>query len=93
MQSAARQESVTDAMNLLLGDLSPYNDQQKLQMALQGQQAGTVTPQQVLEIARRLDATGADYTAIFNQVMAIGDRTQRNQGGGGGGGSSSFSAG
>ena len=91
MQSAA--QKATDAMNLLLGDLSPYNDQQKLQMALQGQQAGTVTPQQVLEIARRLDATGADYTAIFNQVMAIGDRTQRNQGGGGGGGSSSFSAG
>lgn len=80
------------AMNLLLGDLSPYNDQQKLQMALQGQQAGTVTPDQVLEIARRLDATGADYKAIFDQVMAIGDRTQHGSTGGGGGGASFSSA-
>lgn len=80
-----------DAMNLMLGDLSPYNDQQKLALALQGQQAGTVTPQQVLEIGRRLYATGSDYTALFNQVMSIGDHTQHggtgagSSGGGGGG--------
>lgn len=81
-------QRATEQINLLLGDLSPLNDQEKLQKALAGQQAGTVTPDQVLTIARRLMGTGSDYAAIFAQVTAIGDRTQSGQGGGGGGGGS-----
>jgi len=59
------------AMDLLLGDLSPLNDQAKLQTALSGLRAGTVTAEQVLEIGRRLYATGSDYNALFQQVMAM----------------------
>jgi ribosomal protein L12E/L44/L45/RPP1/RPP2 len=60
------------AMDLLLGDLSPLNDQQKLQTALQGLRAGTVTQDQVLEIGRRLYASTAQYTALFNMVRNMG---------------------
>lgn len=63
------------AMDLLLGDLSPLNDQQKLQKALQGQREGLVTPEQVLAIGRRLFATTQAYNDLFDQVNAIGDLT------------------
>jgi hypothetical protein len=59
-------------MDLLLGDLSPLNDQQKLQQALSGLRAGTVTQDQVLEIGRRLYSSTAQYTALFNMVQAMG---------------------
>lgn len=85
MHTAAQR--ATDAMNLLLGDLSPLNDQQKWQAALQGLRAGTATAQQALEIARRLFGTGADYTAAFNQVMGLqhagGGQQAIGSGGGG----------
>jgi len=92
MTTAAQR--ATDAMNLLLGDLSPLNDQQKLQQALAGLRAGTVSQQQVLEIGRRLYATGSDYAALFAQVQAIGDHTGGRPGGGasGGGGGGGLSA-
>src|SRR5690606_39116578 len=64
-------DSMREKMNLLLGDLSPFNDQRKLEMALEGLAAGTVDPQQVLEIGRRLYASTAQYTALFNQVMGM----------------------
>lgn len=67
--SAVAQEA-TNAINLLLGNLSPLNDQAKLQVALSGLYAGNVTQQEVLEIGRRLYASSAQYTALFNQVMA-----------------------
>lgn len=83
MESVA--QSATDAMNLLLGNLSPLNDQQKLQVALGGLSAGTASPEQVLEIGRRLYASTQQYTDLFNQVMGMGRRT--SNGGGGSGGS------
>lgn len=76
--------AATDAMNLLLGDLSPLNDQEKLQQAMAGLAAGTVTQEQVLEIGRRLYASSANYDALFGQVTAMGGG--RSGGGGGGGG-------
>jgi len=82
MQSMAQQ--ATDAMNLLLGDLSPLNDQQKLQKAMQGLYAGTVSKDQVLEIGRRLYASGQQYTDLFNTVMAATGH-QAGTGAGGGG--------
>ena len=68
--------SATDAINLLLGDLSPYKDRDKLQMALDAQQQGLIGPEEVLRIAQRLFASGSDYNQVFAQVMAIGDRRQ-----------------
>lgn len=57
------------ALNLMLGNLSPLNDQQKLQLALQGLRAGTVSADQVLSIGRSLYASSQAYTDLFNQVM------------------------
>lgn len=74
------------AMELMLGDLSPLNDQQKLQQALAGQMGGMVSPEQVLQIGRRLYASSQAYNDLFNQVMQIGDHTGATQAGGGGGG-------
>ena len=64
-------DSMREKMNLLLGDLSPFNDQKKLELALQGLREGTVDPQQVLEIGRRLYASTSNYTDLFNQVMGM----------------------
>lgn len=74
-------DAMREKMNLLLGDLSPFNDQQKLELALQGLREGTVDPEQVLEIGRRLFASTSQYTDLFNQVMGM---AQFGQGGGGG---------
>lgn len=71
--------NATDAINLLLGDLSPYKDREKLQMALDAQQQGLIGPEEVLRIAQRLFASGTDYNQIFAQVMAIGDRRSSGQ--------------
>lgn len=82
MQTMAQQ--ATDAINLMLGDLSPYNDKAKLQIALQGLYAGTATKDQVLSIAKSLwTTTSSQYQALFNQVMAV---PAHGTGGGGGGG-------
>jgi hypothetical protein len=63
------------AVNLLLGDLSPLNDQQKLQYALSGLRNGTVTQEQVLQIGRNLYASSQKYTDLFNLVRQIGDHS------------------
>ena len=67
-----------DALNLEIGDLSPYSDQKKLDLALQGLRAGTVSADQVLQIGRRLYASGDDYNKLFEQVLGISNA----QGGG-----------
>jgi hypothetical protein len=84
MGEAAR--AASDAVNLLLGDLSPLRDSQKLQIAMDALRAGQVGPEDVLRIARRMFASGQDYRSVFDQVMQIGDR--RDQGGGSVGGGS-----
>lgn len=81
MQDAA--QKAKDAMALLLGSLSPYNDQQKLQYALQGLRSGTATKDQVLEIGRRLYASSQAYTDLFNQVSSIPTASQPGGGVGG----------
>src|SRR5262249_23726647 len=70
-----------EKLNLEIGDLSPYSDNQKLQLALQGLRQGTVSADQVLQIGRRLYASGNDYDTLFQQVLALT--------GGGNGGSTS----
>lgn len=66
-------DAARNAISLLLGDLSPLNDQQKLQTALQGLYAGTVTKEQVLEIGRRLYASSQAYVDLFNLVKNFRD--------------------
>lgn len=73
-------KTASDSVNLLLGNLSPLNDQQKLQIALQGLRAGTVTKEQVLQIGRNLYASSEAYTQLFNSVSRF---PTRNSGGGG----------
>jgi tail length tape measure protein len=73
--------AATRAMDLLLGNLSPLNDQEKLQTALAGLRAGTATQEQVLEIGRRLYASSQAYVDLFNTVQAIGVRGGGNVGG------------
>lgn len=70
---ATASTQATDAINLLLGSLSPLNDQEKLNVALSGLQQGTVGKEQVLEIGRRLYATSQQYTNLFNMVQAMGN--------------------
>lgn len=70
MQETARRAS--DAINLLLGDLSPLNDQEKLQKALEGLRAGTVSQDQVLQIGRRLYASTEQYNRLFEMVQGMG---------------------
>jgi hypothetical protein len=67
--------AMRSAVNLLLGDLSPLNDQQKLQYALSGLRNGTVTQEQVLQIGRNLYASSQKYTDLFNLVRQIGDHS------------------
>jgi hypothetical protein len=76
-------QKAVDAMNLLLGDLSPLNDQQKLQTALQGLRAGTATQDEVLQIGRRLYASSQQYTDLFNMVQSMGGHAAGGTGGGG----------
>lgn len=70
METAAQR--ATAAMDLLLGNLSPLNDREKLQRALDGLRAGTVTQEQVLQIGRRLYASSQAYNDLFAQVQQYG---------------------
>lgn len=79
-------QRATDAMSRLLGNLSPLNDQDKLQAALQGLRAGTVSKEQVLEIGRRLYASSQAYVDLFRMVQGMPDRAGVDGGGGSSGG-------
>jgi hypothetical protein len=85
-------QSATDAINLLLGTLSPLNDQQKLQTAMAGLRAGTVTQDAVLQIGRSLYASSQAYTDLFNQVRGIPGLQSGAGAGAQSGGSSSAAA-
>ena len=69
--SVSQAASSFDALSLEIGDNSPYSDSKKLALALQGLRAGTVTADQVLQIGRRLYASGDDYNKLFEQVLSI----------------------
>lgn len=81
-------EAANRATDLLLGNLSPLRDREKLPIALEAFRRGEIQGEQVLEIGRRLFASGADYNRLFNQVLEI-ERSRRAVTGGnlGGGGS------
>lgn len=68
-------QAASAAANLLLGDLSPLKDAQKLQVALAALERGEVSAEDVLRIGRRMYASGADYNALFAQVQGMAGRT------------------
>ena len=61
--------SIRDQISLLLGDLSPFNDNQKLGIARQELQAGNITSEQYLQIARRLFGSTDEYRRQFEFAM------------------------
>jgi hypothetical protein len=69
MTSAA--QAAQSAAQLLLGELSPLNDQQKLQYAIDAYQRGVVDKEDVLEIGRRLYGTASQYTDLFNLLQNL----------------------
>lgn len=75
------------AMDLLLGSYSPLRSADKLPMALDALRRGETDQQTVLQIARDVYGSGRAYNEIFEQVLAIGDRSRPDMGGGGGGSS------
>jgi hypothetical protein len=79
-------KAATDAINLLLGNLSPLNDQQKLQIALAGLAQGSVTKDQVLTIGRALYASSEAYNVLFAEVQQYPDKAAASGGGKRGGG-------
>lgn len=85
MTDAANRAS--DAINLLIGDKSPLNDLEKLEVARGGLIQGTVTQEQFLEIARRLFGSTKQYETEFAFAQRYPGRT--NDSGGGGGSSAS----
>ncbi len=74
--------SATDTMRnqirLLLGDLSPFNDRQKLEIAREGLNAGTVSREEFLQIAQRLFGATARYVEEFNYAMSRPDGAQQD---------------
>lgn len=79
-------EKASAAVQLLLGDLSPLNDNQKLQTALQAFDKGLVSKQDVLQIGQRLFGSSQQYVDLFN---SLANRPDNNVGGAGGGSISS----
>ena len=62
---------VQTATQLAIGDKSPLNDKQKLDVALQGLRSGLTSADDVLALGRRLYSSSADYTGLYNKVQDI----------------------
>ena len=75
-----------DAISLLIGDKSPLNDMEKLEVARGGLMAGTITQDQFLEIARRLFGSTRQYETefAFAQRFHGAGSSVRDDGGAGG---------
>lgn len=77
-------DKIRETVRIMLGDLSPLNDNQKLQYALDALSRGEASREDVLGIGRRLYASSQAYTDLFNRVMAM-NVPESNSGPGGGG--------
>ena len=63
--------SLGSSISLLLGNLSPLRDKQKLSIAIDALRRGEVTADDVLQIGRRLLSSGSDYARLFAEVQQI----------------------
>lgn len=79
MTSAAQAASA--AADLLLGQFSPLNDQEKLQYAIGAYQRGLVNKEDVLAIGRRLFASSTAYEDLFNMLQGLPGGIPANTGG------------
>jgi phage-related minor tail protein len=85
-------KAMADQQKLLYGDLSPYNDNQRLDFAKQAYLDGNASSDDVLRIAQRLYSSSGAYKDVFDWVM---DNPQQQTqqtgdiGAGGGGGAAS----
>lgn len=59
------------ALQLAIGDNSPLGGKEKLDLALQGLRSGLTSADDVLALGRKLYASSADYTGLFNKVQDI----------------------
>ncbi|MBN8713242.1 MAG: tape measure protein [Xanthomonadales bacterium] len=59
------------AAQLAIGDNSPLNDKAKLDIALKGLRSGITSANDVLALGRKLYASSADYTGLYNKVSEI----------------------
>lgn len=59
------------AAQLAIGDKSPLDDKAKLDIALKGLRSGITSADDVLALGRKLYASSADYTGLFNKVSEI----------------------
>ena len=62
---------VQTATQLAIGDNSPLNTKQKLDVALQGLRSGLTSADDVLSLGRQLYSSSADYTGLYNKVQEI----------------------
>lgn len=76
------------AAQLMVGDLSPLNDQQKLQYAIQQYQQGALNKDDVLQIGRRLYGTSQPYNDLFSELQGMRGGIHNASGGSSGGGMS-----
>lgn len=86
ISDAARRAS--DAIDLLLGDLSPLNDLEKLETARSALMRGQIEQTQFLQIARRLFGSSSQYETEFAFAQRYGGRgsgADSSYGGAGGG--------
>lgn len=81
-------QRASDAINLLIGDLSPLNDLEKLEVARSGLMQGTVSQEDFLEIARRLFGSSRQYEREFAFAQQYPGASASVGGSSGGGGSS-----
>ncbi|MGN6229186.1 MAG: tape measure protein [Dyella sp.] len=70
-QLDAMKAKVQASTQTAIGDLSPLNDKQKLDLALKGLRSGITSADDVLSLGRKLYASSSDYTGLYNQVMSI----------------------
>lgn len=75
-------DTMREQTSLLLGDLSPYNDRKKLEIARAGLESGSVSPEEFLRIAQRLFGSTARYTQEFEFARQFAGRGSEADGSG-----------
>lgn len=70
-QLDAMKAKVQASTQTAIGDLSPLNDKDKLDLALKGLRSGVTSADDVLNLGRKLYSSSSDYTGLYNLVMSI----------------------
>jgi len=65
------QSKVQTAAQLAIGDNSPLNEKEKLDVALKGLRSGVTSADDVLALGRKLYASSADYAGLYAKVQEI----------------------